>query len=290
MIYHVKRQDLLVEKYDACIEKSINSRIYAFSWYLDIVADHWDALILNDYEAVMPLPWRSKYFIKYIYPPAWTQQLGIFSSKEISEDLVGEFIEAIPKKFKKITIQFNSGNKIIGKNITEKVNYILPLDKPYEELFKNLRKDRKERIKKNELNLIVEDNLAIQSLLALFKDHYSDKYLLSKADSNKLELLVHQLNKKNILSISIDLNQEKQLRAGAIFLTFNNRIYYLFSSQTDEGKTSNSLSIILNKVIKENCNSDKILDFEGSIIPTIADFFKSFGAEKERYFLFEMPF
>ncbi|MDP3354122.1 MAG: hypothetical protein Q8S44_10335, partial [Flavobacteriaceae bacterium] len=67
MIYYVKRQNLDIEKYDTCIDRALNSRIYAYSWYLDIVADHWDALILNDYEAVMPLPWRSKYFIKYIY-------------------------------------------------------------------------------------------------------------------------------------------------------------------------------------------------------------------------------
>ncbi|MDO9260847.1 MAG: hypothetical protein Q7U08_02770 [Flavobacteriaceae bacterium] len=285
MIYYVKREDLSVEKYDACIEKSINSRIYAFSWYLDIVADHWDALVLNDYEAVMPLPWRSKYFIKYVYPPAWTQQLGVFSSKEISEDLIGDFINAIPKKFKKITIQLNAGNKIIGKNISEKVNYILPLDKPYEELFKGFRKDRKERIKKNEICLIAEDNLAIQLLLAMFKNLYSNKFLIRKDDSNKLELLADQLNKKKLVSIKVIYNHEKQLIAGAVFLTFNNRIYYLFSAQNEEGKASNSLSIILNKVIKENSNTTKILDFEGSIIPNIADFFKSFGAEKEVYSL-----
>ena len=53
-------------KYNECIESAANSRIYAYSWYLDIVADNWDVLVLNDYEALMPLPWRSKFFIKYI--------------------------------------------------------------------------------------------------------------------------------------------------------------------------------------------------------------------------------
>lgn len=289
MIYYVKRLDLAVEKYDACIEKSVNSRIYAFSWYLDIVADNWDALILNDYEAVMPLPWRRKYFIKYVYPPAWTQQLGIFSSEEIPPHLVSDFIKAIPKKFKKITIQFNSGNILRGKNVTDKVNYILPLDKTYEVLFKNFRKDRKERVKKSNA-IIEENNTAIQSLLTLFKNHYSNKYLLDKKDSEKLELLVHQLNIKNSLSVLVDVNQDKQLRAGAVFLVHKNRIYYLFSSQNASGKTFNSLSVILNKVINDNSNSDKILDFEGSMIPNIADFFKSFGAEKEVYYFYQRSF
>jgi hypothetical protein len=66
MIHYVKRKDLDLNKYDACINNAINSRIYGYSWYLDIVADNWDVLVLNDYEALMPLPWRQKYFIKYI--------------------------------------------------------------------------------------------------------------------------------------------------------------------------------------------------------------------------------
>ena len=52
MIHYVKREDLEVEKYNNCIENSIQSRIYAFSWYLDIVADYWDVLVLDDYKAV----------------------------------------------------------------------------------------------------------------------------------------------------------------------------------------------------------------------------------------------
>ncbi|VAW26447.1 hypothetical protein MNBD_BACTEROID04-1052, partial [hydrothermal vent metagenome] len=59
MIYYYKRNQIDIVKYDTCITKSINTRVYANSWYLDIVADNWDVLVLNDYEAVMPLPWRS---------------------------------------------------------------------------------------------------------------------------------------------------------------------------------------------------------------------------------------
>ena len=48
MIHYVKRKDLDLNKYDACINNAINSRIYGYSWYLDIVADNWDVLVLND--------------------------------------------------------------------------------------------------------------------------------------------------------------------------------------------------------------------------------------------------
>ena len=79
MITYIKRKDLEVEKYDACIENALQSRVYAFSWYLDIVADNWDVLVLDDYKAVMPIAWKKKYFIKYVYPPLWLLELGVFS-------------------------------------------------------------------------------------------------------------------------------------------------------------------------------------------------------------------
>ena len=79
MITYIKRKDLEVEKYDACIENSLQSRVYAFSWYLDIVADNWDVLVLDDYKAVMPIPWKKKYFIRYVHPPLWLLELGVFS-------------------------------------------------------------------------------------------------------------------------------------------------------------------------------------------------------------------
>ena len=69
MIRKVSRKKLEVEKYDACIANSIQANVYGYSWYLDVVADNWDVLVLNDYEAVMPIPWRRKFFIKYVYTP-----------------------------------------------------------------------------------------------------------------------------------------------------------------------------------------------------------------------------
>ena len=150
MIHYLKRKDIDIFKYNACIEAAINSRIYAFSWYLDIVADNWDALVLNDYEAVMPLPWRQKYFVKYVYPPAWTQQLGVFSSFKIEAYVVKQFINAIPKKFKKITVQFNAENDVSSFKTEKRTNYILKLDKPFEEIYKGFNKNRKRDLKKAE--------------------------------------------------------------------------------------------------------------------------------------------
>jgi hypothetical protein len=97
-IYYKKREEIDIAKWDQCIEKSSNGLIYAYSFYLDHTADNWDALILNDYEAVMPLPWRKKFQFYYLYQPTFTAQLGIFGNN-ISAQLIENFLEAIPSKF-----------------------------------------------------------------------------------------------------------------------------------------------------------------------------------------------
>ena len=92
MIRIIKRRDLDLQKYDSCIDESLQSRIFAFSWYLDIAVEQWEVAVLNDYEAVMPLPVRQKFGISYVYPPFWILELGIFSKEPIDESV---FIEKI---------------------------------------------------------------------------------------------------------------------------------------------------------------------------------------------------
>ncbi|MGZ8544622.1 MAG: hypothetical protein ACXWV0_04965, partial [Flavisolibacter sp.] len=77
--------------WDQCIDKAGNGLVYAYSWYLDRMADHWDALVLNDYEMVMPLPCRRKYGFYYLYQPFLTAQLGLFGN-DVTEEALEKFL------------------------------------------------------------------------------------------------------------------------------------------------------------------------------------------------------
>ena len=109
-IQYLLYKDIDLIKYDTCISKSSSLRIYALTWYLNCVTDSWSVLVLNDYEAVMPLPKRKKLGINYIYQAPWVQQLGIFSKNKIDKSTIVEFLEKIPKKFILVDYFFNSDN------------------------------------------------------------------------------------------------------------------------------------------------------------------------------------
>lgn len=284
MIYYVKRKDLDLKKYDACIDNSINSRIYGYSWYLDIVADNWDVLVLNDYEAVMPLPWRRKYFIRYVFPPAWTQQLGVFSNFKIEADLVEQFVNSIPKKFKKVTIQFNSENDLSLFKTEERQNYILPLNKSYEEIYKGFNNNRKRDLKKAEADKYSIDKEISANEFLNFYLNEPKNYQLRQEQITAIKAL---LNANNTAVYIWGIREDEKLIASLVWLKDKNRITYLLPIATMQAKENSLSTLLISNLIKEHQNSNLILDFEGSMIEGVADFYRSFGVKDERYFSFQ---
>ena len=47
-IQYLSHEQIDKAKWDQCIDNASNGLIYAYSFYLDTMADNWDALVLND--------------------------------------------------------------------------------------------------------------------------------------------------------------------------------------------------------------------------------------------------
>ena len=286
MIKYLTRKQLDINKYNQCISSSLNTRIFAHSWYLDIVTNEsWGALILNEYDAVMPLPQRSKFFIPYVFQPSWVQQLGIFSPTEIDKNSVEHFLKTIPTKFKMVDIFLNSGNRSTIKKIKTRSNYILQLTKPFDVLFSAYRKGRKSSIKQAQnYGLKVVDDFNHNEIIQLFKDNKGAELKANNSGYiilNKLMDYAVPLNFVECLSV---VTKNNELIAGAFFLKDKHRITYLFSAVNQKGRAQQAMSFLINHMIQRNANTGLIFDFEGSMIHDIASFFKSFGAVKETYY------
>ena len=283
MIKYIHRNQLDVEKYNTCISDAVNSRIYAYSWYLDIVCDSWNVLVKDDYEAVMPLPTRKKFGISYVYLPPWVQQLGVFSINDIQESLVEEFLISIPKEFKFINVNMNSDVLLNCREVFNRDNYELKLNSPYKNLVKKYTKGRYSNIlkaKKNGLTILTDFNL--KKSISFFLKNTGENIHINRLDNKKLDLLLVEAKTKDKL-MSIAVSNEDYLLGVAIFLVDNKRITYLLSSINNKGREEQAMSYILDNMINRYANSNYILDFEGSQIKDIAFFFRSFGAENKPY-------
>jgi hypothetical protein len=71
---------------------------------------------------------------------------------------------------------------------------------------------------------------------------------------------------------------------GLLWLKDHRRITYLFPVANKKGKDLDAPTFILNNMILEHQGTDLLLDFEGSMIPGVARFYRSFGAQIETYY------
>jgi len=279
VVKYLKHTDIDIVKWDYCIRNSQNSIVYGMSWYLDVVCENWDALIVDDYKAVMPLPWKSKFGIKYIYQPFFTQQLGLFFTDKQYND-INVFIKRIPFTFIKCDISVNYMNKILGARV--KKNYILNLNKDYQDLYSSFTTNTKRNIKKSYKNkLEINSNISVDNFIRLSRQNNISR--LNNDNFKVLDVLFNVLISKGYAKIVGVYNNEILIGA-AFFIEFNNRIIYLFSTSSEQGKDKRVMFAIVNNIINNNINQNKILDFEGSMIESIARFFKGFGAIDVPYY------
>ena len=172
-IKYLTNKEVDWEKWDACVRHASNGLIYAYSTYLFHMAKHCDALVLNDYDAVMPLTWNKKYGFYYLYQPPFAASLGVFG-KNITQETVRNFLNAIPGKFRLIEIPLNHENNFpaVIKGYYSRINYVLDLNRSYEDLLKGYRENHKRNIAKaTQLGCTVKKEISVEEVIRL-NQHY----------------------------------------------------------------------------------------------------------------------
>lgn len=277
-------------KYDACVQRDESSLPYALSWYLNTVCEQWDCLVLNDYDAVWPLPWRRKFGLKYYFRPYGLQQLGIFSKKPLSQDQVNEFIQHLPKKvlFADIYLnesQFGQIKKLPSKVlISSQLNLKLDIGHSYEQTYQGFNTNLKRKLKKSEANkLQLFEGEGPEALLRLFKENQGQRLELDEEFYRAFKALMFQLMHKGLTKIYTVYGGPNQLLAAALFLEYGERSIFLFSASSEMGKELNAMAYLINEYLIFQSGKFRFLDFEGSNQKGLAQFYKSFGA-KEFYY------
>jgi hypothetical protein len=274
-------------KWDQCINQSPNGLIYGYSFYLDHMARHWDALVLNDYEAVMPLTWNKKLGIHYLYQPAFTQQLGVFARSGLSQELVQKFISIITSRFRFAEIFLNFQNPFTDSTL--KTNFILSLNRQYQAICSGYRNDAIKNIRRSEKfqlrYMVMDDPLAA---MLLYRNTYAQRTRHVKdTDYANFERLCTYTNEKKMLVVRKSIDENGTLQSLALLMQQKNRLYLLQSTTLPEGRQKEANYFLLDKIIQEFSNQDIILDFEGSDIPGIAHFYQNFGAANQPYYFYK---
>lgn len=284
MISYLKRKDVEEDKYNDCINNSIQSNVFGFSWYLDMVTDNWDVLVLNDYEAVMPLPFRRKAFIKYVYPPFWLIQLGIYS-KEVEDE--NEFLIELFDNFNFVELRMNYMNSFSMFSVfqQEKRIQILPLNREYEVIYAKYNRNRKRELKKavsHDLNECWNDCPTV--LINLFKENVGKRVKkISDKDYDKLLALMQVCVRKKIGELLTIYDKNNRVVSGAFFLKHKKRVTELVCSSDFKNRKNGANTFMNDRAIYKYSRNFDVFDFGGSSMKKIAAYYKSFGAIDEKY-------
>jgi hypothetical protein len=287
MISFVENKNIDRNRWDSLISHSPNGNIFAYSWFLDITSQNWDALIENDYKFIFPIPCNKKYSYSYIHQPLFSNQLGVFSNENISEDKVNEFLKSIPSRFRYIELGLNCPNKTSAAGFKinqQKVQYV-DLNRSYDELKNNYDENLKRNLRKAEkAALTVRENVTAADVTNYFRmgrgneiGHYSDE------DYQALTQLTETAIKRKAGFTLGVYDENNNLVAAASFLNSHNRILFLKGAPSPSGRETGAMHLIFDSVIRRNVGKTSVLDFGGSNISNLARFYKSFGADEYLY-------
>jgi hypothetical protein len=219
-----------------------------------------------------------------MYQPFYTQQLGVFSKEYVDPTLIRELLKRLYGKFRFGNLNFNTRNLVSEENILsvyDKSNYVLGLDKTYQELHALFSTNAKRNIKRagNHQGEVGTDT-SCEELLAFKREH--DLIKRSEKEYQWLLNLLQTIQGKDA-GKTYAIRDSGKLIAAAFFAFSRTRGIYLVSASSEQGKEQRSMFKIVDYFIREHAGSGLILDFEGSNIPSVARFFAGFGARPEIY-------
>ncbi|HEU4469751.1 MAG TPA: hypothetical protein VFR58_01590 [Flavisolibacter sp.] len=264
------------------MDRASNKHIYGYSWYLDHMAVGWAGLVLNDYEAVMPLPTRKKWGIRYLYEPFLVAQGGLFASKPDAA-LLEAFLKTIPSVFKWWEFPLNHQNlfDIKGFPLYSRNNYVLDLDKPYETLFAGYRENIRRNIRKSaQMGCYLKKDIPAADIVHLALQFGPAFHESDQQNFLRLFSFLHQKGAARTYGI---LSKQHELISSAVFFYGDRRAYYILVGNHPNGRTLGSSHALVDAFIQDHAGKDMVLDFEGSDLRSLAFFYSSFGARQENY-------
>lgn len=274
--------------------------VYTAGWWLDAVTGgEWGAVVVPDgaggYAAGLPVPlrraWRRLGRLE-AYQPFFTQQLGVLTAAgSPPETDAAPFLAALPPglpAYGQLHVS-NRATALPGFRLGERVTYHLDLAAPYPALTAAFQQNHRRNLKKAAGLVVAEEPAATEAIIQLFRQtkgrdlpevkprHYA---LLTRLAAGLLER--HQL-----VVLTARQPGTGALLAGGLFAHDARQLIYLLGSTTDAGRQQGAMHAVVDALIRREAGTTRRLDFEGSMVESVARFYAGFGGRPVPYLTFE---
>lgn len=254
--------------------------VYNSSAYLDALSPNWEALIINDYDVALALPYKQKACLKLYSNPVFLQKLSIIGKPSQEHlQLLQKELERI--KLFQLSLDYRYFNAFQCK---QRNNYYIDLSLSYDILLKAYKSDAKVNVRKSKtFGLKVERLPDFRFTFESYKKTYGHLNGYTLSHFNALALFLEQ--QPNAYDCYAVYNAQQQIVYSVILLKDAHRYYYLMSGAQKEFQSLRPTYFFIDWFLQEHAQqTGKIFDFEGSDLPNVAFYFERYGAELEHYY------
>ncbi len=275
-------------------------------WWLDIVSNNWNVALLEaegKLQAVWPYAVDKRLGFKIIRNPLLTPYLGPFflypdtvpdaAKREWEQTAFERLWQQLPRwdSFDlEATTLFDHPALFTQKAFTcqEKVTYETDLNQTDEQLLKAVHSNHRNLIRQAEqCHEIVTGPEYLPGLLQLHKATFERKKKPYPFQAAMIERLIHESGQRQAGRIFAAKDDKGNITAN-IFTVWDDRTMYLLLSTVDaEQAHPGAVRLLISHAIKTaKLQGQHTFDFEGSMDPGIAAFFRRFGGTRKTYLCF----
>ena len=247
------------------------------------MGNSWAGLVLDDYRAVLPLPFQSTAGVRWVVRPPFTQQCGPWG--KFTDQDTERLLTAIPIQYVLVDWPLNErvarcSNKWFS--LVPRTNLVVDTGQSYDHLRQGYSRSVTRYLKKyapgQQQMLTTEETIRTYRLEAGRRAGLRDKHyaivhrLIDAAVSNGAGRTVGYFS------------AEGQYLAGGFFPEHRGRMINLFAGSTEAGYRDRGMARLIDHLLAERAGAPGLFDFEGSDIISIQQFFRGFGATDRPYY------
>ncbi len=275
-------------------------------WYLDTVAGQWDYVTSQhkngQIAAILPFQIKKRMGLRLLTPPPLCPRLGphLFyptalnaqQKRALEWKILTDLEQQLPKvHHAQINWPYELTNglvwQMLGWQQTVRYSYCIHLGQDKTLIWHHFRSNVKRQIRKAQQLLTVNTSTDAALLWQLCQNSFQQRGKRPPLSEETLKS-VTQAGLKQEKAILFEARDQKNKLHAMLFLLWDEQAaYYLLPFSDLQLRSSGAPSLLIWHAIQfSQAKGLKIFDFEGSQIPGVESFFRSFGGEARPYYQF----
>lgn len=258
--------------------------IFMQPFWLDNFSENWDVVLYQingQIVAALPYSIKGNLLTKRIYLPyvnfyqsiLFFESFDVKTATKIANQLFTQLPKTIKQYFKFLPEYLDIDLTKLKYKKSLYSSYILQENPDYSN--HHLRKINKAKIE----NYQIIRQTYVKEAYNLIAQTFTRQKVKLKLTLSDFEHLNKIISKYNCGTLYTCLDKEHNILATALIVEDNRVAYYLFGAFNRQFKNSGAMHYLLNNIALNTHQQNKILNFCGSSKPSIAQFFKGFGAK-----------